>query len=115
MSTSIKNDIVHLQDVELEIKRKLKELKELRDVKSDISERIQNYLVSNDLPGIKHKGITVLAESRQRRKALKKSEKHQNAEQVLSEFGIENSKEALDRILDSMRGEPEQKTNLRIL
>lgn len=116
MSTSaITQDVTELKELDLEIKRLSKELKALRKHKEACEARIIEYLDVNDQPGLKYQGVTIIAQDRKKRKYQKKSEKIEKGVRVLEKHGIYNSKEALDEILEAMRGSPEHKSALKFI
>lgn len=112
---SIVEDVVELSRLNDEIKRQQKELRVLRKHKEECEKRVLDYLDANEQPGIKFRGMTIIAEERRKRRYRKKKEKIEQGESVLQRYGVSNSREALDELMESMRGSPEPKTKLRIL
>lgn len=115
MSNPINHDVKQLTHLADEIKRRRKELNELKKAKAECEERILNYLEANDLPGMRHQGMTIIAEEKKKRRHVKKTERENRGAEILAKHGIYNSKEALDELLEAMRGSPEPKHSLRIL
>lgn len=112
---SIVEDVLELSNLNDEIKRRQKELRSLRKQKESCETRVLDYLDANEQPGIKFRGMTIIAEERRKRRYRKKQDKISNGEIVLQKYGISNTREALDELLESMRGSPEPNTKLRIL
>ncbi len=81
------------------------ELKLLRLKKKIIEDKIKEYLHVNEQPGVKYGDLVVLSKERFARKKLKKQEREENAVVVLEGLGVNNAKEALKNILESMKGE----------
>ena len=79
-----------------------------------VEERIVDFLRANDLPGVKHQEVAVVAEDRQKRMYKKKSQKYADGEYILHEYGIRNPAQALQDILEAMRGVPEAKTHVKV-
>lgn len=115
MSNSISTDIQHLMDITEEIKRRRKELSDLRKSKQEYEERIIHYLETNNQPGIKYKGTTIIAEERKTRKPVKKLEKENRGTEILEKYGIDNGKETFHELMEALRGSPKPKSTLRIL
>ena len=115
MSNHITHFITQFAELQQEIKRKQREIKELKEIRDDCSTRIQDYLREHDLPGIKHNGITILTQTSQRRQPLKKENKLENAKRILQGYGIEDTDDALNELFESMKGDMVEKHNLRIL
>ena len=111
---SIQNDVIELRELDVEIKRVRKALTVLRERKENCESRILAYLDVNEQPGVKMGGMVILAENRRKRKYEKKEDKMARGEAILQRDGIYNSRETLDKILEAMRGEREEKPALKI-
>ena len=114
MAQKVVSDLKELKNVSSEIKRLNAEIKLLRLKKKDIEERVMEYLHEVDQPGVKYGDLVVLSKERTTRKRLKKKEKEENAVSVLENMGVTNPKEALQTILDSMKGEETVVESLQI-
>ena len=64
--------------------------------------------------GFKYNGMAVISEEKDRRPYKKKSEKMETGMQILEEYGIQNSKEVLEELLEKMKGSPVQETKIKI-
>lgn len=105
MSHIVVSDLKELKNISNELKRLSSESKVLRLKKKEIEDRIIDYLHKEEQPGVKYGDIIVLSKEKTTRRKLKKKEKEEKAMCVLEEIGISNTKEALDSILESMKGE----------
>lgn len=112
---SITQDVIEMKELDVEIKRLRSHLKKLSAQKAACEERILQYLEVHDQPGIKMNGMIIMANERPKRRYKKKSEKLNDGESVLQKYGIRNSREALEELMESMRGSPEPKNCIKIL
>lgn len=112
---SIKKDIVEFQDISIEIKRLLQETKRLRGLKNECEARIIEFLENNDQPGIRHKDLSFVIETKEKRKPRKKREKINNGSEYLSRFGVQNPEQVLDGLFGVMRGSPERAPKLKTI
>lgn len=115
--SAIVRDISQLKEIDIQLKRYRKEIKQLRDAKEQCEKRILEYLDTNDQPGVKYDGITIIAENRRRRKYEKKQNKIERGMEVLTRKGISvsNSQDTLNELLEAMRGEPIEKPSIRFI
>lgn len=104
---SIQRDTLELQTLDVEIKRLKKQLNELKKRKTECEQKILDFLNQTHQPGIKFNGQVILATEKSKRKYKKKIEKKQCGEYVLRKYGIQNSEDALEELLETMRGTPE--------
>lgn len=114
MAQKVVDDLKELKNVSSEIKRLNMEIKLLRLRKKEIEDNIMEYLHTVDQPGVKYGDLVVLSKERTTRKRLKKKEKEENATGILEGMGVANPKEALQTILDSMKGEETVVESLQI-
>jgi hypothetical protein len=105
MAQKVVSDLKELKNLSSEIKRLNTETKILRLKKKEIEDNIMEYLHEVDQPGVKYGDLVVLSKERNTRKRLKKKEKEENAILTLENMGVINAKEALQSILESMKGE----------
>lgn len=113
---SVKQDLDELQQVNLEISRLLKSIKNLRETKRVLEGRISAFLEAEDIPAVKDKSkgvIAVLNKRPQRVFDKPKKEREQEAIGILTQAGIRNPQEIYEKIKDVGRNEVEKKV-LRI-
>ena len=106
---SIVNEVEELQSIMNEIKRVNNRLKTLKKERTRVEDIILEYLETNNQPGLRYKGKTIVCERKNKRTYKKKSDKFSDAQYILNSYGISDSKEALDDILEALRGEPSEK------
>lgn len=111
---SIVNEVQELQSLNEEIKRVRARLRKLNDTKSKIENSILNYLDDNNQPGLRYNGKTIIAERKNKRAYKKKAEKYGDAERVIRQHGISDSKGVLEDILEAMRGDAVEKNVVKM-
>lgn len=111
---SIQTDVNELNTILAEIKRLNKVLADLRKRKRDIEGRITTFLESKEQPGVKYKGMAIIAE--ESKKVLYKSpkEKQKDGIETLKKYGIHNPDEVLKEIMINMKGEELETKKLKI-
>jgi hypothetical protein len=112
---SIVEDVKQLKLLDIEIKRQQTELRKLRNQKKNCEKRIMDYLETTEQPGLRFQGMTIIAKESNKRRYRKKKDKEEAGEMILRRHGIYNSKEALDELLQAMRGSPERESKLHII
>ena len=107
-------DVNELNTIMAEIKRLNKVMADLRKRKREIEGRITTFLESKDQPGVKYKGMAIIAE--ESKKVLYKSqkEKHKDGIETLKKYGIQNPDEVFNEILINMKGEQLETKKLKI-
>jgi hypothetical protein len=85
---SIKEDMIELHGINNEIKNLNAQLKELRNSKSQVEERIIEFLNEKELPGFKDptKNISVVLLEKETRTRKKENEKKQDIIEILEKF-----------------------------
>jgi len=111
---SIQSDIKELNELDLEIKRLLTQLVNIRKMKKNVENRISVYLNDKNQPGVKYNGSAIILERKEKRTRMSKKEKEQCAISVLNKYNISNSKNVLDEIQESMKGAPTEITKIKI-
>lgn len=114
MSAKIFGDLKELKNITNEIKRLNIKLKELRLNKSEIEDRIKEYLEEEDQVGVKFENMIIMTQQKTKRSRMGKKEKEASASAVLEGMGIENPQEALKQIMESMKGEEELVSSLQV-
>jgi hypothetical protein len=111
---SIVTELEELESINNELKRVRSRLKKLQASKTRVENIILDYLESNNQPGLRYKGKTIIAERKNRRTHKKKSEKYTDAERVLQDCGVSATREVLEDILEAMRGDPVEKNVVKM-
>lgn len=111
---SIQKDTLELQSLAIEIRRLSQQLSNLKKRKAECEKRILDFLEHTRQPGVKFNGQVILATEKNKRKYKKKVEKRTCGQNVLRKYGITNTEEALEELLEMMRGTPETVRTLKI-
>lgn len=103
---SIRGDIEELKNIELEIKRLNTQLTKWRKKRTEVKNRIDEYLVSKDQPGTKYGDIAIYRNEKEKhsKKGIKKKDID---EQILSLFknnGINNAKDMYEELNNIIKG-----------
>jgi hypothetical protein len=91
-----------IKTAEDEYKAKIKDLSTQR---KDILEKVREYLARTGEPAITYGEITVFAVEKKMREKKAKKEKMKEAEDILSQYGLRDTKETLDKIMEALKGE----------
>lgn len=111
---SIQTDVNELNNILIEIKRLNKTVAELRKRKKEIEGRITSFLQSKEQPGVKYKGMAIIAEDAKKVCYKSKKDKEQSGIETLKKYGIHNPDEVLKEVMSSMRGEELEMKKLKI-
>lgn len=110
----IRQDLKELSNIIEESKRLMEELKTLRDRKKELEMRLIEYLQNTDEVGLKYESFIFIPKDKKIRKKLKKKERDEAAVRVLGDYGVEQAKEAYEKLMDAMKGEEEVIASLKI-
>jgi hypothetical protein len=113
-SARCKEDVYELQQLNIETKRLLGQLRELRQHKKAVEGRIIEYLAIHDQPGLKLENVVVMAEDKERRPQRKKKERYDRTIQVLQAHGLPATEKLAAELIESTRGSPTRITSLTI-
>lgn len=114
MSGEIQGYINELKELDLEIRNYKISLKKLNDRKKVIEAEIIKYLEAKDQPGVKYKGVAVVAQEKKARQRKKKGEKLEDGKSILREYGVRDSDEVLERVLEAMKGDVKNVKSVKI-
>jgi hypothetical protein len=114
MSSEITSIISELKEITNEIKIRALELSKLRKRKEELEEQVVKFLDEKDQPGVKYKGVAVIAEDKIRRLPKKKSQKEEDCLSVLRHYGIGNAEKIYNELLETMKGDEIPKKAIRI-
>lgn len=98
---SIKQDIIELQKLNIEVLRLLKSLKQVREAKSVLETRISEYIQRENLPAIKDstRGVIIRLNKTTRMVVDKpKKERDQEIIELLSHAGVDNPSELVVKL-----------------
>lgn len=103
--TSVYGDLQEVVELEDEIKRLNKQLKDLRIQKKEAEARIYEFLKEKDQIGFKHKDITVTISEKKCRHRKNMEEKKDEILQVIQSSRDPTSKDSLEEIIHAMKGD----------
>lgn len=114
MSGEIQGYINELKQLDLELKNLKISLKKLNDRKKVIEGEIIKYLEAKDQPGVKYKGVAVVAQEKKTRGRKKKGDRLEDGKNILREYGVEDSEEVLERLMEAMKGDVKNIKSVKI-
>lgn len=114
MTSEITSVIGELKEITNEIKIRSLELSKLRRRKDELEEQVVKFLDEKDQPGVKYKGVAVIAEDKIKRLPKKKSQKEEECLAVLRHFGISNAEKIYNELLETMKGDEIPKKTIKI-
>jgi hypothetical protein len=114
MTTDIASYVTELKEISSEVKIRTLELNKLKGRKKTIEEKILKFLEEKDQPGVKYKGVAVIAEEKAKRKPKKKSQKIEDCISVLRGHNINNPERILKDIFETIKGDEVETKSIRI-
>ena len=106
--------ILELKDLTNEINNRSKELYKIKNRKKYIEEILCKFFEEKNQPGIKYKGVAVIAEETKTRMRKKKSDKEDDCVGLLRNCGLSNAEKVYKDLLEKMKGEQVSKKKLKI-
>jgi hypothetical protein len=114
MSTEIIGYMRELKNIYSEIKRVNIHLKNIRDRKQLVENRILNYLEEVDEPGIMYEDITVLRHKKVQRQRKPVAMKRDDVIHLLENNGVHHAERIFNEIQETMKGDAETVPTLKI-
>lgn len=111
---SIKADVQELESLQMEIKSLQSRIKILKQKEKEVDKRIQDYIESKQVPGIRTKNGAVLVEEKEVRPPKKAMEREKDATSILQKYGISNPDKVLQELMEARKGSPVIKRKLKI-
>ena len=111
---SVKAQLDELGALNKEITRLKRELKQKKDRAEHLEAEISAYVISKDLPGVKHRGTAVVL--KKSKKAVPRSirERDESSINVLRDYGVQNPEEVLKNIMKARQSEKVTVDKLKI-
>lgn len=106
--------ILELNELTNEIHNRNKELTKLRNRKKQIEENLCKFFEEKQQPGVKYKGVAVIAEDTKTRIRKKKSDKEDDCISLLKNYNVRDAEKIYKEILEKMKGEQVSKKKLKI-
>ena len=111
---TIQTLIEEVSRIDIERKRIRDSDRRLVERKRLLERQIYEYLDKTNTPGIRYKGKQYTLDVKTNRNRLNKSEKQQIGKNILNKYGIHNSDDIINEILDSLKGEQTTKRVLKV-
>lgn len=105
--SNVREDLKELSKIYETIKKLMNEIKDLRDRKKTIEQNLLEYLQKTEEVGLRYESFIFFPKDKKIRKKLKKKEREETAIRVLEDYGVDQPKEAYEKLLESMKGEEE--------
>jgi hypothetical protein len=112
--SDIREDLRELSTIIEKCKSLTDDLKELRERKRTLEQRLLEYLQHTEEVGLKYESFIFIPKDRKIRKKLKKKERDEAAVKVLEDYGVGQPKEAYVKLMDSLKGEEEIVQSIKI-
>ena len=109
---SIKKDVTELQNINAEIRRLYKSIKQLRDTKAVVERRISDYLEREEMTAIKDSSRGVIVKLNKESKkvfAAPKKSRIQESISILQMAGVKDAEEILTKLKDVGKNTVEKK------
>lgn len=103
---NVQGDYLQLQRINTEIKRLNGKLGELRRVRTELKERIREYLHATNQPGFQYKGEAVILKTKAKRTMKPAKTRQEDALRVLESLGIERPEDAWKQLEEIRKGDP---------
>jgi hypothetical protein len=107
--------IIELKELNNELKIRNEEMKKLKKRKKEIEESLCKFFEEKKQPGIKYKGMAVVAEDKTGRMKKKKAEKTQDCINVLKHYNIHNAEKIYNELMETMKGDEISKKTVKII
>jgi len=106
--------ILELKELTNEVSNRTKEICKLKNRKKSIEETLCKFFEEKNQPGVKYKGVAVIAEDTKTRVRKKKSDKEDDCVVLLRNCGISNAEKVYKELVEKMRGEQVYKKKLKL-
>ena len=106
--------IIELKEITTELSNKSKEMSKLKYRKKQIEEQLCKFFDEKNQPGVKYKGVAVVAEEATTRARKKKIEKESDCIGILKKNNVNNPEKIYKEIIDKMKGDEVVKKKVRI-
>jgi hypothetical protein len=111
---SIQAYVSELQNLNIELKRLKQTSSELRKKIKIVENNIMEYLQEKQQPGVKYHDTAIIIENKSKRTSKPKKDKEEDALRILEQYGIKDSKNLLEQILEAGKGEEVEINKLKI-
>jgi len=105
--SNVREDLKELSKIYENLKNLALQMKDLRDRKKQIETNLIDYLQQTEEVGLRYNSFIFFPKDKKVRKKLKKKERDETAIRVLEDYGVDQAKEAYEKLMDAMKGEEE--------
>lgn len=102
---SISTDIQSLNQIRVEIKRCLTNLKNFRNQAKNLEINIISYLKNKEQNGVKYQGRAIILENKPKSTNKNKAEQESESIDILKSYGISNPRKVLDELQKTKKGD----------
>lgn len=102
---SIKGYVSELEIIKNEIKNLNEKKKKLKNRERELMSSISDFLKAHNQPGVKHQGIALVLEEKEKHEPKKSKERDTDAMEILKKYGIQDSEKALKEIMEARKGQ----------
>ena len=106
--------IIELKEITTELSNKSKEMSKLKNRKKQIEETLCKFFEEKKQPGVKYKGLAVIAEETKGRIRKKKAEKEDACISLLRNNNVHDAEKVYKDLVEKMKGEQVVKKTLKI-
>ena len=87
----------------------------MRKRKDELEQKIEDFLIKNDQPGVKFRDIAVIIEKNHyKRVPKKKNQKEEDCVNILKHYGITNAEKICNEMLESLKGDEIPKNSIKL-
>ncbi len=106
--------VKELENIGEEIKRLRKTISVLRKRQKELTTHVSSFLEEKRQPGLKYRGVAVTVQEKGKREYKKRADKYSDGIAVLKSYGINHADEALEELLEAMKGAPRTEKTLKL-
>ncbi len=114
MTTDIASYVTELKEITNEVNIRKLELSKLTKRKKDLEDKIVKFLDEKNQPGVKYKGVAVVAEEKTKRKPKKKTQKIEDCISVLRGHNVHNPERILKDIFETIKGDEVETKSIKL-
>ena len=101
---SIKSYVTELEAVRSELKALNDKRRKMKTREKALMENVANFLKAHNQAGVKHQGVAVILEEKEKHEPKKNKDRDVDAMEVLKKYGIQDTERALKEIMEARKG-----------
>ena len=110
---SIKAHVTELEAIRAELKTLNDRRRKMKSREKELIKAISDFLKAHNQPGVKHQGIALLLEEKEKHEPKKNRDRDVDAMEVLKKYGIQDSERALKELMEARKGQLILKESLK--